>query len=89
MIGRHDLAKEVAAEIEMDDKMIQNLFGLLLDKMIEHLQNGEAIKLNRFGKFLIVEKSLSTSETGEQERHSVRYVEFVPGSELSDKSMNR
>ncbi|WP_368265322.1 HU family DNA-binding protein, partial [Enterococcus innesii] len=53
MIGRRDLAKEVAAEIEMDAQIIQNLFSLLLDKMIEHLQNGEEIHFKSFGSFLL------------------------------------
>ncbi|MEW4403893.1 HU family DNA-binding protein [Enterococcus sp. AN402] len=86
-----DIAKEIALEMEMNSQTINRLFGLLLDKMIEHLQSGEEIKFNRFGKFLIVHEEirLVNPETGEQERHPMRYVEFVPGSELNDEAMNR
>ncbi|OTO03224.1 hypothetical protein A5883_000189 [Enterococcus sp. 5B3_DIV0040] len=91
MIGRRDLAKEVAAEIDMDAQTVQNLLSLLLDKMIEHLHNGEEIEFRYFGRFSLVEEewSIRDPETGEQERHSVRYVKFVPGSELNDEAMNR
>lgn len=91
MIGKRDLAKEIALDMEMDSRTINQLFSLLLDKMIEHLQNGQEIKFNRFGKFLIIEEVIyfTNQETGEQKSHPVKYVEFVPGYELSDKSMNR
>lgn len=91
VIGRRDLAKEVAAEIEMDAQTIQNLFGLLLNKMIEHLQNGEEIKFNRFGKFLLVEKELVIRDlkTCEEEIKRERSLEFVPGSELNDAALNK
>lgn len=91
MIGKRDLAKEIALDIEMDARTINQLFSLLLDKMIEHLQNGEAIQFNRFGKFLIIngEVNVPNPETGKQERWPVRYIEFVPGSELSDEVLNK
>ncbi|HEA4102838.1 TPA: HU family DNA-binding protein [Enterococcus faecalis] len=91
MIGKRDLARGIALDMEMDKRTINQLFTLLLNKMIEHLQNGEEIKFNRFGKFLVIEEEISAlnPETGKQESHPVRYVEFVPGSELNDKSMER
>ncbi|HAP3020848.1 MULTISPECIES: HU family DNA-binding protein [Enterococcus] len=91
MIGKRDLAKEIALEMDMDRRTINQLFSLLLNKMIEHLQKGQAINFNRFGKFLVIEEEISAlnPETGKQESHPVRYVEFVPGSELNDKSMER
>lgn len=91
MIGKRDLAREIALDMEMDKRTINQLFTLLLNKMIEHLQNGEEIKFNRFGKFLVIEEEISAlnPETGKQESHPVRYVEFVPGSELNDESMER
>lgn len=91
MIGKRDLAKEIALEMDMDRRTINQLFSLLLNKMIEHLQKGQAINFNRFGKFLMVEEEIRAvnPETGKQERHLVRYVEFVPGSELKDAALNK
>lgn len=90
MIGRRDLAKEVAAEIEMDAQMVQNLFSLLLDKMIEHLQNGEEIHFKSFGSFLLVEKrGIRDPETDEEEIKRERSLVFVPGSKLKDAALNK
>lgn len=91
MIGRRDLAKEIAAEIEMDAQMIQNLFSLLLDKMIEHLQNGEEIRFKSFGSFLLVEKEggIRDPETGDKEIKRERSLAFVPGSKLKDAALNK
>ena len=91
VIGRRDLAKEVAAEIEMDAQMIQNLFSLLLDKMIEHLQNGEEIRFKSFGSFLLVEKEggIRDPETGDKEIKRERSLAFVPGSKLKDAALNK
>lgn len=91
MIGRRDLAKEVAAEIEMDAQIIQNLFSLLLDKMIEHLQNGEEIHFKSFGSFLLVEKEggIRDPETDEEEIKRERSLVFVPGSKLKDAALNK
>lgn len=91
MIKKRDLAKEIALEMEMNSQTINQLFTLLLDKMIDHLQRGEEIGFNRFGKFLVVEEEIRAvnPETGKQESHPVRYVEFVPGSEVNDAALSK
>lgn len=91
VIGRRDLAKEIATEIEMDVRIINPLVSLFLNKMIEHLQNGEEIHFKSFGSFLLVEKErgIRDPKTGEEENKRERSLVFVPGSALKDAALNK
>lgn len=85
-IGKAQLAKEVSAELGMNQTNTQSAIDAVLIVIERHLKAGTAVELRGFGRFSVAHRSGRTARnprTGEPVTiadHNV--VKFKPGKEL-------
>jgi len=85
-VSKADLIDSLAQESKLAKKQIKEIVDSLLDKVSEHLNNGEKVQLTGFGTFEVRERKERTGvKPGTTDKIKIpasKYPAFKPGKSL-------
>jgi DNA-binding protein HU-beta len=85
-VSKADLIDSLAQESKLAKKQIKEIVDSMLDKVSEHLNNGEKVQLTGFGTFEVRERKERTGvKPGTTDKIKIpasKYPAFKPGKSL-------